>query len=605
MAKEKTVLQHILAENMFETGEMSKMCVRAEGRPYRLTDGGYALPGERVDFATYFNGLSVEKWTSYTYADTFSLELELKGNLEIELTGISMDPEDEYKTQKTSYGRFAYDLPERTKISLSYPADMNCRIAAFEIHQEAPSVFYGGCYYAEVETENCIQPEIAMVTTTFKKEKYVRRNSDLLKETLFSDPVLSSHFHWKLIDNGQTLKAEDLDNPFVSIYPNRNVGGSGGFSRGMIETLKDPVDYTHVLLMDDDVLFWPECFYRLYHLLRMCREGCRDHVISGAMLEIAQRNIQHEDVGMFRLSGEHGPVKPRYDLNLLESVTANEALITPDPHQYSGWWFCCLPSAMVREDNLPLPFFIRGDDVEYSIRNHAKFITMNGICIWHEGFGTKFSGSMEFYQVHRNDLILEAMHDHIKDVKVIERIRDLFWQQIYKFDYKGASLLLDAVEDYLKGPDFIRTLDGEKCMKDKKQEDNVTVPVTPQVRKLVRYDRFYDWQPLPRLKKLIYDYSCNGQKYPVPGAAGKAGVIPYGWGYYQNKMYLTDVNYAVDPVNDTYVAFKKDLGKYRALTARYNELFGRYQAENPKLTEAYKAAEKEMESLDFWTEYLK
>ena len=36
----------------------------------------------------------------------------------------------------------------------------------------------------------------------------------------------------------------------------------------------------------------------------------------------------------------------------------------------------------------------RGDDVEFSIANNAKFITMNGICIWHMGFAAKFNMAM-------------------------------------------------------------------------------------------------------------------------------------------------------------------------------------------------------------------
>lgn len=88
---------------------------------------------------------------------------------------------------------------------------------------------------------------------------------------------------------------------------------------------------------------------------------------------------------------------------------------------YAGWWFCCIPMKMIKQNGLPLPLFIRGDDVEFSLRNHAKFITMNGICIWHMGFTYKFNASMELYQVHRNSLILQAVSEVCQNVDFMNR----------------------------------------------------------------------------------------------------------------------------------------------------------------------------------------
>ena len=91
-------------------------------------------------------------------------------------------------------------------------------------------------------------------------------------------------------------------------------------------------------------------------------------------------------------------------------------------NMYAGWWYCCIPVSKMDINKLPLPLFIRGDDVEYSIANHAKFITLNGICIWHMGFTTKYNPAMELYQVHRNSLIIQATSDVTPEVDFIERI---------------------------------------------------------------------------------------------------------------------------------------------------------------------------------------
>jgi len=38
----------------------------------------------------------------------------------------------------------------------------------------------------------------------------------------------------------------------VQLIPNKNVGGSGGFARGLVEALQENT-YSHFLFMDDDI----------------------------------------------------------------------------------------------------------------------------------------------------------------------------------------------------------------------------------------------------------------------------------------------------------------------------------------------------------------
>lgn len=65
--------------------------------------------------------------------------------------------------------------------------------------------------------------------------------------------------------------------------------------------------------------------------------------------------------------------------------------------EFNAWWYCCFPMDVVSEENLPLPIFIRGDDLEYGLRNMKHLILMNGICVWHEPFENKYSSFLEYY----------------------------------------------------------------------------------------------------------------------------------------------------------------------------------------------------------------
>ena len=153
------------------------------------------------------------------------------------------------------------------------------------------------------------------------------------------------------------------------------------------------------------------------------------------------------------------------EMHLPQSVILNEKIYEDQPNNYAGWWYCCIPRSKFGPDRLSLPLFIRGDDVEFSIANHARFITMNGICIWHMGFVNKFNMPMEFYQVHRNSLIIQAASGVTPDVDYIKRITKFFFIEMNRFNYVGCDLLLDAVEDYLAGPEFIMKPAGEELMK--------------------------------------------------------------------------------------------------------------------------------------------
>jgi len=49
----------------------------------------------------------------------------------------------------------------------------------------------------------------------------------------------------------------------VQLIPNKNVGGSGGFARGLVEALQE---YLPILFMDDDIELDSESIYRLFSL---------------------------------------------------------------------------------------------------------------------------------------------------------------------------------------------------------------------------------------------------------------------------------------------------------------------------------------------------
>lgn len=93
--------------------------------------------------------------------------------------------------------------------------------------------FYGGCYYTEVDEHDLNPVNIDLVMCTFKREEYVVRNIDLIVNNFIKADGYngSKHFNVKVVDNGQTLPVEKIEIPgCVQVFPNLDVGGSGGFA---------------------------------------------------------------------------------------------------------------------------------------------------------------------------------------------------------------------------------------------------------------------------------------------------------------------------------------------------------------------------------------
>lgn len=596
-------VQEIFAKPFIGNELITHLYYRANNFIYENSDGDSVLKkGSVLDFFTYFNSLSIEKWKKYTYSKHFYLVFKAKGKFELNLFGHFFNKEH---IEKEYLGHYQYDIGEVQEIVIPISNNIKSQVVGFEMVVKKKTIISEMYYAVDVDEDKICQPYIALTTTTFKKENYIEHNIEILEKEIFSNNEYKEHFCWNIVDNGRTLVEQTNQNENIRIYHNKNVGGAGGFSRGMIEGLTQNKKPTHILLMDDDVNFSSESFKRLYKLLSIVKEEYSNHFVSGAMLKMNAPNIQHEDIGVLNEKGYHEALKPNLDLNLWNNVLLNEKIDETEKHKYAAWWFCCIPTTVASLDNLPLPVFVRGDDVEYSLRNNAKFISMNGICIWHDGFEGKFSAALEYYQVERNELILTAMHPELSDVDVMGHIEEIFWQEVYKFNYKGASLLLDAIDDFMKGPEYFLSLDLFDRLTEKRKLDNQLSPVTEEVRRLINYENLFAYEPLVGKRKPIYDYTYNGQaRIPEFMVGNDIGVIPYGWGYFPAKQCLVKEIYAIDVVADKYVVYRKDRKEFKKIKNRFLCLKSEYVSGKAEIEANYQNVLKKITNIEFWKKYL-
>lgn len=437
----------------------------------------YHRDGKWLKFDGYFNLFYIEKWNTYTDFDSLELHLSLRDCDAVRLMHdetvlLEMNLENTGDAERTGYPGKTEEVQEMV---LQVPvSEYQKGVFWFAVKARSqdscrpPEV--SGWY--EGESARTWPVRIVAVVCTYKRESYVLRNLKQMAAFLAKPENQDLRLCYWLIDNGRTLTEHDEIRELAKSYPdviriipNSNTGGAGGFTRGMMEAIreKEALGLTHVLLMDDDAVFDPELFVRAYGFLRGRKERWKNIALGGS--------LWREDVPYIQqASGEwFGNFAVQNDF-LLADLRAKEICTAPymceSVHQhpvYSGWWCSCMSLDVVTRDNLPIPLFLHHDDIEYGIRNQAHGIAfLNGIGVWHKGFEQTFPGVNVYYDV-RNTLITVALTEPEKS-----RIDSLKWiwkritALLIEFRYSEMKLAYQAFYDFCRGPKWLHQVHAEK-----------------------------------------------------------------------------------------------------------------------------------------------
>lgn len=437
-----------------------------------LTIGAYSS----ADFMTCFGSFSLAKWRLYTgRADlTPTLVFESSAPVDVTLTEMvyhrvekhAIGPAD-VEPEITSDGWFRYVI--------DYPSGLDAQVVAFTLVAGGEPVTLRDVRYG-VDAAALPAPRdvrVNIVTTTFRKERQVTGNIDTLRSSLLTDPHWRDRFRLTVVDNGRTLPASVDDAAAgIRLIPNGNVGGAGGFAAGMLDAM-DAGWATHVLMMDDDVTVCPESFKRTVRLLQYACDEYAGAIVAGAMMSNANYELQQEDLGVIQPERYLQPLKPRLLMDREYDITLNEEIMPAGDQKgvYSAWWYSCVPLERIRANGLPIPLFYRRDDVEYGTRLQERgvmrFMTLNGICVWHDTFDLRWNQAVEVYLSNRNLLIQQAFTpDALNDIgATVAYLRSLFDNEKHRFGYPAMELLCDAIDDYLRGPEYYEHPVGERLFR--------------------------------------------------------------------------------------------------------------------------------------------
>jgi galactofuranosylgalactofuranosylrhamnosyl-N-acetylglucosaminyl-diphospho-decaprenol beta-1,5/1,6-galactofuranosyltransferase len=408
-------------------------------------------PGSEVSTDTYFNIFSSSKYSKYTRVRRVSVETIVSGKLDVELRSVSGSEEKIIESRRVDSQdkeevRFSFDI---SNLDDGNPV---CHYILYRSVGESVIESFGS-YISDTDSGST---RLGIVICTYKREDRVLKNIDIIKRMVSDSSYnLSGNITVYVIDNGRTLDKRLVNNDFVRLIPNKNDGGSGGFARGMMECRQE--NESHILLMDDDIEMDPNVVYKTFRFMSVLNHEHKDAFMLGGMLLPDNPCIQFEAGAQF--IGEFRRGKHMLDMSDVNNLLSNEKWEHAD---YGGWWYMCMPASAA--DELPLPMFIKMDDVEFGIRRMNDYVVMNGIGIWHDSFESKANPVVDYYFIRRNTLIVWALYGMRNGPNVgFDYLRTAF-NFIKKKKFDELLYTQIAVKDFMTGPEFIKNTDQERLM---------------------------------------------------------------------------------------------------------------------------------------------
>ncbi|HEY2577721.1 MAG TPA: glycosyltransferase [Streptosporangiaceae bacterium] len=429
--------------------------------------------GRRVSFSTYFNAFPASYWRRWTTIDAVTLRIRVAG----ECTIIVYRSSARGHSYPVDTIRVETDQPETIERTLSLAPFIDGGWYWFDIVAggrgttliEADWAALAGPAPADAgerpEAGERARPgRVSIGMTTINRTEFILDHLRTLGEAPEVLELLDSFF---IVDQGTRHVTDHPDfadaakkvGDKLRIIEQRNLGGSGGFSRSMDETVRaGQSDY--LLILDDDIKIEPESIRRAATFADLTR---RPTIVGGHMFSLFDRSVLHAFAESITPATWWWGLSPNTRGG--HDFGRRNLRNTPWLHRradadYNGWWMCLIPTKIIAEIGLALPVFIKWDDAEYSIRAREHgypTVSLPGMATWHVTWQDKTDAlDWQAYYHVRNRIISALLHSpHKRGGRLVAESAERQLQSLLSMQYSTAELRLLAIEDVLTGPDHL------------------------------------------------------------------------------------------------------------------------------------------------------
>lgn len=583
-------------------------------------------PACQLSFATYFNAFPASYWKRWTRVEEVALRLTVRGSGRVDLYRSKSNGDVVHLEGKQLDGHQLE--PDGSPVDGSKDGTVQ-----LEFRESLAPFEDGGWVWFDVATEDGsltitdaawivdeplpVHPLAVAITTFNRPADCVTALAALAEDQAVLD-VVAKVF---VVDQGSvTVRdhqrfadvAARLGDRLVVINQ-ENLGGSGGFTRGMLEALRtDGVE--HVMLMDDDVRLEPDSVLRAHAFA----SATSSPVIVGAqMLNLQVRSQLHAMGEIVDLRSSFWRPAPGsvYQHDFAKLTLREQSLLHARIHStYNGWWMCLFPREVLERTGLPLPLFIKWDDAEYALRAAEcgfPTVTLPGSAIWHMPWTDKDDATDWTAYFHlRNRLITLALHSpyDVRRAIVQDGFRSTF-KHLMAMEYSTVALHHKSIEDFLAGPErlFASLRDALPAVR-KLREGYDDARIFSSAQQLpmplfdpVRIEALLDppVHPVAIVKRALSTVSRH-LRSPQPETRDRPQINVPARNARWFLLGMVD-SATVSNADGSGVAFRKrDPQQFRALLARTIALYRRLVAEWGVTAERYRAAVPELTSVESW-----
>ncbi|OLF07597.1 glycosyl transferase [Actinophytocola xinjiangensis] len=428
--------------------------------------------GSEVTLDTYFGRFPASYWQRWTVVDTVDIEVTATGSGRLAV--IASDIEGETRTVA------AQDLTGLTGEQVTVTAELDKFVDGGFLWVQfttTDSELVVDRLRWTVDPPKRLRPT-AVVICTYNRADDCTKTLQSLGGDQESLDVLDAIY---VVDQGSdTVESRPQFPEIQQALAGRlrylrqpNLGGAGGFGRGMYEvTGQGGAEHANLLFMDDDVLCEPEIAIRL---TAFANRTPSPTIVGGQMLRLLHptRLLAGAEYADFAQLIPGKVVKNALDdVDLLAEeadedgagkasgkgagkVVRGDLRVDAD---YNAWWSCLIPAEVVAAIGLPMPLFFQWDDVEYGYRARAKgfpTVTLPGAGLWHADFDWKDLDKWNEYFAVRNAMIVSTLHAEIDPKQTARVLTSRISRYLLAMQYGLAATLIKATEDFLEGPDFL------------------------------------------------------------------------------------------------------------------------------------------------------
>ncbi|CAB4805021.1 unannotated protein [freshwater metagenome] len=426
--------------------------MRTQGDVSFSNETAVLVKGAEISFDTSFGVFAAGRWKRLTSVDCLSVTVHASGSGRIELVGVrsvvrglSLQEKIVASTGISSSGKTTLEVPDFAKTSIG--------TYFIKVSAEQSDVVVSGGQWTTTTTAPR-EVRLSLSITTFNRQDYVKPTVAKVLQLVENVDSLRDRMRILVVDNARNINFDTAPNAPITVVQNPNLGGAGGFARGIIH-LRDEGWSTHVLLMDDDITLEPEALLRTFALFTFARDA--NLCIHGAMLSEEQAWMQFEAGSKYRW-------RSLYPLRAIgrEDDLRERKLALRDAHEkkfaYTAWWYTAFPISITRDN--PLPVFVRGDDVAFGLMHTGKHsVTMNGVIVWHADFGLKNNPSSLFYEKRNFAIVDTLVFANHHWWHLARRFIALSFRNLFSMRYASVEYMIRGVRAYLAGPEALMATD--------------------------------------------------------------------------------------------------------------------------------------------------